>query len=115
MAIVTITTNDDCDFNRVFLWETVAAVAIDLTGKTLFMMLRDNAADITAVARFGSDTGEIIILAPATAGKFQIVIPQATLARIGVGNFDHSLISQQGSAKTSVWTGTFIINPGPSR
>jgi hypothetical protein len=119
MAIVSITTNDDCDFNRTFLYETTGAAPIDLTGQLLYMMLRDNAADITAVARFGSDTGEIVILTPATAGKFQIFIPQATLLKIGAGNFDHSLIMSKTISgtlyKQSIWTGSFVINPGPSR
>lgn len=116
MAIVSITTNNDCDFNRTFVWQTVGGAAIDLTSMTLFMLLRLNASDPTAVARFATDTHEITILAPPTAGKFQLFIPQATLAKIGAGNYDHSLIRQDGSGnKISIWTGTFIINPGPSR
>jgi hypothetical protein len=119
MAIVNITVTNDADFNRLFQYATQnpdgsIGAPINLVGATLEMMLRRDAADVTAYLRLGSDTGEIIMTDP-VAGKFVIYIPQAVLEQLPLGSYDHSNIMSVGPYKTCVWSGTFVINAGPTR
>jgi len=81
MAVVNITTYNDADFYRTFIWQTLAGVPIDLTGGTMEMMLRKRAEDQVAVMRLGSDTGEIAFIEP-TNGKFTVRISQYELERL---------------------------------
>ena len=43
MATVNITTENDADFYRTFVWQTVDGAPIDMTGMALEMMLRRHA------------------------------------------------------------------------
>jgi hypothetical protein len=114
MAIVNITVENDADFYRVFQYQTLSGVPIDITGTSMVMMLRRRAEDNTAVMRLGTDTTEIIIT-DALHGIFSVRIAQIDLERLGLGDFAHSLIMTTGGYKRSVWTGTFTNNAGPSR
>lgn len=114
MAIVNITVENDADFYRVFQYQTVAGVPIDITGGTLEMMLRRRAEDQVAVMRLGTDTGEFVLTDPVN-GKFSLLIVQDVLERLGLGDFDHSNIMTRGGYKTKIWSGVFTNNPGPTR
>ena len=114
MAIVNITVENDADFYRLFQYQTVSGVPIDISGVTLHMMLRRHASDDTALLRLATDTGEIVLVDP-VQGKFSVRVAQAELERLGLGEYDQSLILTQGGFKRSVWTGTFVNNAGPSR
>jgi hypothetical protein len=116
MATVTITTQNDADFYRAFQYVTNAEVPvpIDMSGSSLEMMLRRRADDAVALMRLGTDTGEIVFV-DATIGKFTIMIRQIELVRLGLGDFDHSLIMTQLGTKTRIWSGTLINNAGPTR
>ncbi|MBT1509394.1 hypothetical protein KIP88_02670 [Bradyrhizobium sp. SRL28] len=114
MAIVNITVQNDADFYRTFIWQTIALVPIDLTGGVMEMMLRRNAKDDVAVMRLGSDTGEIVFTDP-PAGQFTVRISQLELERMALGEFAHSNIFTRGGFKVRVWTGTLENNPGPTR
>ena len=114
MTVVNITVDNDADFYRVFSYQTISGVPIDITGATLWMMLRRHAKDETAVMRLGTDTGEIIIL-DAPNGLFSIRIMQADLERLGLGDYDHSLIASIDLYKRNIWSGSFTNNPGASR
>ena len=48
MAIVNITVQNDADFYRTFIWQTIAGAPIDLTGGAMEMMLRRHATDKAA-------------------------------------------------------------------
>jgi hypothetical protein len=115
MTIVNIVVANDADFYRIFRYESVSGVPIDLTGCSMVMMLRRHAKDDLAVLRLGTDTGEIQISADPTTGMFAIYIAQDTLERLGLGEFDHSNIMFTGGLKRPVWSGKFTNNPGPSR
>src|SRR4051812_44461275 len=80
MAIVNITTENDADFNRTFVWQTAALVPINMTGMALEMMLRRHAEDAAAELRLATDTGEIVFV-DAVNGKFAVRINQAVLER----------------------------------
>jgi hypothetical protein len=114
MAIVNIIASNDADFNRLFRYQTVSGVPIDLTGSDMLMMLRRHAKDEAAVLRLSSDTGEITLTDPAN-GFFTVYITQAVLERLALGDFEHSLIQTLGARKHRIWSGVFTNNAGPSR
>jgi hypothetical protein len=114
MAIVNIVASNDADFNRLFRYQTVGGVPIDLTGSAMVMMLRRHAKDEAAVLRIGSDTGEITLTDPSN-GLFTVYIAQQVLERLALGDFEHSLIQTLLGRKHHIWSGVFTNNPGPSR
>jgi hypothetical protein len=114
MSIVNITVQNDADFYRAFVWQTVAGSPIDMTGGTMEMMLRRHASDQSALLRLATDTGEIVITDPPN-GAFTVLMSQLTLERLGLGDFDHSNIFTRGSSKVRVWSGVLTNNAGPTR
>lgn len=114
MTTVNITTQNDADFYRTFVWETLAGDPIDLTGGTMEMMLRRRAADKVAVMRLGTDTEEIVFIDPAN-GKFTVRISQYFLERLGVGEFDQSNIFSRAGFKVRVWSGLLTNSAGATR
>ena len=114
MAIVNITTQNDADVYRTFALQTTAGVPIDLTGASLEMMLRRHATDETAVLRFGTDTGELVLTDPVN-GQFTLRISQDILVHLGLGDYDQSNIMTRAGYKLRIWTGTLTNNPGPTR
>jgi hypothetical protein len=113
-AVVNITAENDADFYRAFQYQTVSGVPIDLTGGSLEMMLRWNAADQTAVLRLGSDTGELVLTDPVN-GIFTLLISQPTLQQLALGTYDHSNIMTRAGNKIRLWSGQITINAGPTR
>jgi hypothetical protein len=114
MAIVNITTENDADFYRTFVWQTVAGAPIDMTGMALEMMLRRHASDETAVLRLATDTGEIVLTDPVN-GQFTLRIAQDTLVRLGLGDFDQSAIATRNGYKVRIWSGALTNNAGATR
>jgi hypothetical protein len=114
MSIVNISTYNDADFNRTFVWQTLEETPINLTGGTMEMMLRKRKEDDVAVLRLGTDTGELIYTSP-TTGQFALYITQAALERLEVGEYDHSLIFSKAGQKIRVWSGTFNNQAGATR
>jgi hypothetical protein len=114
MATVNIIVENDADFYRTFVWQTLAGAPIDLTGGAMEMMLRRHAADETALLRLGSDTGEIVFTS-ATTGQFTLRIAQATLQQLGLGDFDQSNIFSRNGYKVRIWSGTLTNNAGATR
>lgn len=114
MAIVNITTYNDADFYRTFVWQTIVLAPIDLTGGTMEMMLRRRAEDKTALMRLATDTGEIVFTDPVN-GQFTVRVSQYFLERLGLGDFDQSNIFTRAGFKVRVWSGTFTNNAGATR
>jgi hypothetical protein len=119
MAIVNITCENDADFNRGFLYQAIDSNGnvtgpIDLTGYTMQMGIRQNATDITEEMLLTTANGGLAITDPVN-GAFTVLITQAQLVAMELGDYAHSLIRMQGTAKLRVWSGTLTINPGPSR
>jgi hypothetical protein len=115
MTTVNITVENDADFYRVFQYVTASTgTPINMAGASLEMMLRRHAADLEALLRLGTDTGEIVLTDPAN-GFFTVMIRQDALARLGLGDFDQSNIMTQGGLKTKIWSGTLTNNAGPTR
>jgi hypothetical protein len=115
MAIVNITVENDADFYRTFQYVTVdSSSPINITGASLEMMLRRHAADDTAVLRLATDTGDFVLTDPGN-GFFTLRVNQPVLEQLGLGSFDQSNIMTLGGLKTRIWSGVFIINPGPTR
>jgi hypothetical protein len=114
MTVVNITVENDADFYRVFQYQTVSGVPINITGAVMWMMLRRHAKDEVAVLRLGTDTGEIMLVDPVN-GKFSVRIAQATLERLGLGDFDQSLVADMATYRRGIWSGVLTNNPGPSR
>jgi hypothetical protein len=114
MAVVNITTYNDADFYRTFIWQTIALSPIDLTGGAMEMMLRRHAEDATAVMRLATDTGEIVFT-DAPNGEFTVRVAQIELERLGLGDFDQSNIFTRNGSKIRIWSGTFTNNAGATR
>jgi hypothetical protein len=114
MAIVNLVTQNDADFYRTFLWQTIAGAPIDVTGGTMEMMLRRHAKDEAAVLRLATDTGEIVFT-NALQGQFTLRIKQEALERLGLGDYDQSNIFTRNGFKVRVWSGTLTNNPGATR
>jgi hypothetical protein len=114
MAVVNITTYNDADFYRTFVWQTIDLAPIDLTGGRMEMMLRRHAPDQVALLRLGSDTGEIVFT-NAAQGQFTVRISQETLERLGLGDFVQSNIFNRGGFRVRVWSGTLTNNAGATR
>ena len=115
MAIVNITVENDADFYRSFVYQTMAGVPIDLTGCDMVMKLRRHAEDATAFLTLSTETGEITITNP-TAGSFTIWITQEDLLELSLGPYDQSLIlTLANNIKKKIWTGTLVVNAGASR
>ena len=114
MAVVNITTQNDADFYRSFVWQTIAGDPIGLGGMAFEMMLRRHAKDEAAVLRLATDTGEVVVT-DAGNGVFTVRIAQGTLVRLGLGDFDQSMIATRGGYKMRVWSGVLTNNAGPTR
>ena len=114
MAIVNITVENDADFYRSFVYQTTAGVPIDLTGCDMVMKLRRHAEDATAFLTLSTDTGEIVITNGA-GGQFTIMISQQDLLELSLGAYDQSLILTINSIKKKIWSGSLVVEAGPSR
>jgi hypothetical protein len=114
MAIVNITVENDADFYRTFQYVMSSGPPINMSGASLEMMLRRHAADVEALMRLATDTGEIVLI-DAQKGMFTVMIRQIELERLGLGSFDHSNIMTLGGLKTKIWSGTLVNNAGPTR
>lgn len=115
MAVVNITVTNDADFYRTFQYVMASNNApIDITGSSLEMMFRRDAADATVYLRLGTDTGEIAIIDPVN-GMFTVRITQAVLEQLALGTYDQSNIMTRGIDKIRIWSGTLTNNAGPTR
>jgi hypothetical protein len=114
MAIVNITVENDADFYRSFVYQTMAGVPIDLTGCDMVMKLRRHAEDATAFLTLSTETGEITITNGA-GGQFTIMISQEDLLGLSLGSYDQSLILTINSIKKKIWSGSLVVEAGPSR
>src|SRR4029077_421526 len=103
MAIVNITVENDADFYKIFQYKMASGAPINMTGASLEMMLRRHAADVEAVMRLATDSGEIVMVDPAN-GIFTVYIKQDELERLDLGKYDQSNIMTQGGLKTKVWS-----------
>jgi hypothetical protein len=114
MSIVNITVENDADFYRAFQYQSSDGTPIDMSGASLEMMLRRHAADVEALLRLGTDTGEIVLTDPVN-GLFTVLITQDALERLELGSYDHSNIMTLGGLKIKIWNGTLTNNAGATR
>ncbi|WP_038384936.1 hypothetical protein [Bradyrhizobium elkanii] len=116
MAIVNITVENDADFNRAFIYQTVSGAPIDLTGNTLRMGVRKHAEDVAEQLLLTTENGGLAII-NGVAGQFMVRITQAQLVRLPVGDYDQSLVRifSGGSQKQRIWSGALVNNAGASR
>jgi|SRR4051812_39256370 hypothetical protein len=116
MAIVNITCWNDADFMRGFVYQTTATppAPVDLTGNTLKMGIRKHATDSIEEMLLTTENGGLTIT-DAAQGKFTVIITQAQLGKLPVGDYEHSLVRMIGLARFRIWSGTITVNPGASR
>jgi hypothetical protein len=114
MAIVNITCENDADFYRQFAYQTTTGAPINLTGNTMKMGIRVNAADVTEELLLTTQNGGLTITDPVN-GLFTVLITQAQLVDLEVGGYQHSLIRIESTQQLRIWSGALTINPGPSR
>ena len=114
MAIVNIITENDADFFRPFVYQTVDGSPIDLTGNTLRMGIRHHASDAHEDLLLTTENGALIIT-DAVNGQFSVLITQAQLLALHIGTYEHSLIRTVSGYKFRIWSGTLTNNPGASR
>jgi hypothetical protein len=115
MATVNITVDNDADFYQQFRYVIAeeSGSPIDLTGGTMEMKLRRHVEDEAAFLRIGTDTGEIVF--GTNTGEFSVMVPQAALLQLSLGEYIHSLILTMSGRKIKVWSGLFTVNAGASR
>jgi hypothetical protein len=117
MAIVDITTWNDADFYRGFVYQTTdtVPVPIDLTGNTMRMGIRHRASDVTEEILLTTENGGLMIT-DAVNGKFTVWITQAQLLELPLGGYEHSLIRIDPSGlQRRIWSGSLVNNAGASR
>jgi hypothetical protein len=115
MAIVNITAQNDADFRRAFIYQTVDEVPIDITGSALTMMLRRHASDAAALLELTTGNGALAIIGAGAPGKFSLAVTKLQLMQLGDGVYDHSLVMTKDGAITAIWRGTFTVLDGASR
>jgi hypothetical protein len=115
-ATCDISVENDSDFRYSFVYQTVTGVPIDLTGTTMYMMLRMNLPDATVSFELTTENGRIAVTDPVN-GRFSLTILQADLERLAVGVYQQSLIASSAAAGElwRIWRGSFTLNLGPSR
>jgi hypothetical protein len=119
MPTVDITVENDSDFGRGFVYlllnnDGTNGPAIDLTGNTMRMGVRRNAADVAEELLLTTENNGIVITNP-KAGQFSVFITQEQLIALPTGTYAHSLIRINSTNTFHVWSGSLVINPGPSR
>lgn len=119
MAIVNITTQNDSDFIRGFVFAVLnpdgsTGAPIDLTGNTMRMGIRKHAEDIAEEMLLTTENGGIQIT-DAPNGKFTVFITHDELQRLVLGDYEHSLIRMFSGLQLRVWSGTLTNTAGPSR
>jgi hypothetical protein len=115
MAIVNITTQNDCDFIRSFAYQNIDTTPIDLTGYTMRMGIRKRAIDATEEMLLTTENGGIVIT-DAPNGKFSIVITQNQLVtQLEITDYEHSLIRMASGMHLRIWSGTLTNTAGASR
>jgi len=116
MAVVTITTANDADFIRGFLYQyTPSGTPVDLTGNKMRMGIRRRAEDVSEEILLTTENGGLVISDP-VGGAFTVIIRQSMLVQHKVGDYEHSLIrTRPDGMKLRVWSGTLTIEAGPSR
>lgn len=122
MAIVDITTENDADFIRGFVYQTLLSDGVtpgppvDLTGNKLRMGIRHRAPDVTEELLLTTENGGLTIT-DAVNGKFTLHITQAQLLELPLGDYEHSLIRIVTSSglQLRIWSGTLVNNAGASR
>jgi len=108
MAIVNITCENDADFLRGFVYQTLLSDGVtlgppvNLTGNTMRMGVRAHASDVT----------EDLLLTTENGG---LIITQVQLVEMQTGSYEHSLVRITGSNTLRIWSGSLVINPGASR
>jgi len=121
MAIVNITCENDADFIRGFIYQTLLADGItpgppvDLTGCTMRMGVRRHAQDIEEILQLTTENGGLAIT-DAVNGKFTLWITNEQLLPMS-GDYDQSLIRiiTASGIQIRIWSGSLTVNPGPSR
>jgi hypothetical protein len=120
MAIVNITCENDADFLRGFVYQTLLSDGVtlgppvNLTGNTMRMGVRAHASDVTEDLLLTTENGGLIIT-DAPNGKFTVIITQVQLVEMQTGSYEHSLVRITGSNTLRIWSGSLVINPGASR
>ncbi|WP_439372907.1 hypothetical protein [Bradyrhizobium sp. DASA03120] len=114
MAIVNITCENDADFARQFAYQLTDGTPVDLTGNTMKMGIRRRAEDVTEEMLLTTENGGLTITDPPN-GKFTVLITQAQLVQLDLGDYEHSLIRIRGTQRMRIWSGTLVNNAGASR
>jgi hypothetical protein len=115
--IVDIETFSDSDFYRLYKYVSDATLLtpVDLSGSSLRMMVRANAASATVFMEM-STLNERIIIDFLSPGVFSLRIPLSELSVLSAGVYVHSLIrTRPDSFKEQVWQGSLTHSIGPTR
>jgi hypothetical protein len=101
------------DWYVTFVYKDSAGVAIDLTGYTAAMMVRDTYADTTTDLSLTSSSG--ITITPLT-GTLQVRATATQTAAIAAGSYVYDLeITSAGSIKTRLVQGKITVSPEVTR
>jgi hypothetical protein len=91
---------------------TLGGTAIDLTGYTAAMQVRDAADSATALISLSSGSG---IVLGGTAGTLQVTIASSVTAGVAAGSYSYDLELYSGSETTRLLQGAFNVTAGVTR
>ena len=112
-ATYNCTIDQGADWYVTFVYKDSAGTAIDLTGYTAAMMVRDTYANSTTVLSLTSSSG--ITITPLT-GTLQVRATATQTAAIAAGSYVYDLeITSAGSIKTRLVQGKITVSPEVTR
>jgi hypothetical protein len=112
-ATVNIEAYSDADLTQVFVYKA-GGVAVDLTGSTLRMGIRRNAADLFEDLLLTTENGGLAIT-DAVNGVFKLIITDHQLVLLD-GIYQHSLVRITPDAlRLPIWRGQLVVNAGAAR
>lgn len=115
MMLVNLATYSDAGFVGNFSCVDANNAAINLTGLSLRMHVRVNAADPNVWIELTNTNGRLVVTNAAT-GALKIVIPYSVLLLLPPGNYVHSLVSTDvGGNRADIWQGSLVHSAGPTR
>lgn len=117
-ARVDIRISDNADWTKVFTFEDEDGNAIDLTGSTFEMDIRETVDATAEIATLTTSNGRLALSASPTDGKLTVLIP-AGIAPAGANgataHYVHDLKRTLSTVTERLWFGALDVVKGVSR
>lgn len=97
------------DLRQAFVLTDAVGAPLDITGAAMRMAIEtaagDDALEVTTA------NGRIIVT-DASAGRFDLAIPAASMRTLGEGAYRHDLLLEAAGSVRRVWSGTLTLGQG---